>query len=478
MWYEQALGAMKIRPIGFAEQIPNGAVYIVGVVGGEPLEELPVSADDLAALGFDGELGSVQSVAGPERTFILVGLGDVFDADDLRVALGASGRMLPVSTPVATSLHQLDIDGALEAVATGIQLGSYRFDDYLTSSGSEPGHVTLVGSGDEAELIGHVGTSRAVWTARDWANRPPEAKAPAVLADEMARLLDDAGFQVEVWEGDRVMGESLGGLAAVAAGSERAPAMVVARKAAGGGRPHLALVGKGIVFDSGGLSLKTTEGMETMKGDMAGAAAVVAAAAAIGHRDHDLTTSVYVPLTDNMPGGAAVKPGDVLTTRNGKTIEVVNTDAEGRLVLADALALAAESEPDLIVDLATLTGASRVALGDHIAAVFGSETTTDLVLSVAGEVGERMWALPSPPDYRRLIDSTVADMKNTGGRYGGAIAAALLLAEFVGDVPWAHVDVAGPSWFREDNPLGPKGASGFGVRTLIALAATLERDAL
>jgi len=465
-----------MRPVGFDSATPAGAVTVVGVVGGEPLEPVPVTSEALGAMGYQGGLGETQFVNGHAGPVMLVGLGDTFDLDDLRTGLGAVGRALPVATPVATSLHRVDLDGALEAVITGLQLGSYRFDAYRTVEGSDPGDITLVGDADEP-ITAILTACEAVWVARDWANRPPVDKSPPVLAAEMGTWLEEAGFEVEVWDAARVTSERLGALEAVAAGSDRPPALIVARRNTEADLPHLALVGKGIVFDSGGLSIKTTEGMETMKGDMAGAAAVVAAAGAIGRLGLEVAASVFVPLSDNMSGGSAVKPGDVVKARNGKTIEVLNTDAEGRLVLADALSLAAEAEPDLIVDLATLTAAARVGLGDRIAAVFGEEEIRDGLLAAAAASGERAWALPLPADYRRMIDSTVADMKNTGGRYGGAITAALLLSEFVGDTPWVHVDIAGPSWFREEASLGPKGASGFGVRMLVALAGALS-DAL
>ena len=381
----------------------------------------------------------------------------------------------PAGSEVATSLHTLDFEGALAAVVDGFLAGSYRYEDYRSGDSDTPGRLVLVGdepSGlDDLRVV-----MQAVEVARDWVNRPPRDKAPAALAAEMSDELQAAGYETEVWEEGRIEDEGLGGLLGVAAGSDRPPRLLVARQPAPG-RPHLALVGKGIVFDSGGLSIKTSEGMETMKVDMAGGAAVAAAASAIGRLDIDLAVSVFVPLTDNMPGGSAQKPGDVVRIRNGKTVEVLNTDAEGRLVLADALALAAEAGPDLIVDAATLTGAARVALGPHIAAVFAvADAARERCLAAAERAGERVWPFPLPSDHRKLIDSGVADMKNTGGKFGGAIAAALLLAEFVDDVPWVHLDIAGPAWLLENGPLGPKGGSGFGVRTMVEIAADLAGD--
>ena len=291
-----------------------------------------------------------------------------------------------------------------------------------------------------------------------------------------------AEVTVEVWDEDRIAAERLGGLLGVARGSTQPPRLVRVEYRPpdpieiDGRVPHLALVGKGITFDSGGLSLKTATGMETMKTDMGGAAAVlgaVDAAAALGAR---IRITAITPLTENMPGGSATKPGDVLTTRNGKTIEVLNTDAEGRLVLADGLTLAAEAEPDAIIDLATLTGAAVVALGKEIAGLLGNDDDLIAQVRAAGDrAGEPLWPLPLPDDYRSHIDSEVADMRNVG-RPGqaGSIAAAMLLREFVGEVPWAHLDIAGPARSDENSRYLSQGGTGFGVRTLVALVTSEE----
>ena len=460
-----------MRHVRVEADAPEGALRLVGVLAGEVLEPVGVDVSALASIGFTGELGKVQPVLGPDGPLLMVGLGDEIDTDRLCRAVAAGVRVAPTDRQVATTLHTLDLDGAVSAVAVGAQLGSYRFNEYLTNPGDEPQGFVLVGSVADDEVERAVVLAEGVCQARDWVNRAPEEEAPAVLADEMARMLGEAGFEIETWDEDRIVAERLGGLAGVARGSDRPPRMLIARREGSGDAPHLALVGKGIVFDSGGLSIKTSEGMQTMKSDMAGAAAVVAAAVAIGRLGLGLKVSVFVPLTDNMPGGSATKPGDVLTARNGKTIEVLNTDAEGRLVLADALSLAAEQEPDLIVDVATLTGAAKIALGLQIAAVFASsEEVSNSIAAAADRSDERVWPMPVPEDYRALLSSGVADMKNTGGRYGGAITAALFLSEFVGGHPWAHLDVAGPAWSSEDRDTGPQGGTGFGVRTLVALA--------
>ena len=312
-------------------------------------------------------------------------------------------------------------------------------------------------------------------------NEPPSSLTPEKFAATFVeRFAGVAGVTVEVWDEDRIATERLGGLLGVARGSTQPPRLVRVQYQPAdpieidGRVPHLALVGKGITFDSGGLSLKTATGMETMKTDMGGAAAVLSAvdaAAALGAR---IRITAFTPLTENMPSGSAIKPGDVLTTRNGKTIEVLNTDAEGRLVLADGLTLAAEEGPDAIVDLATLTGAQVVALGKEIAGLLGNDDGLMAELRAAGDrAGEPLWPLPLPDDYRSHIESEIADMRNVG-RPGqaGSIAAAMLLREFVADVPWAHLDIAGPARSDENSRYLSKGGTGFGVRTLVELVTS------
>jgi leucyl aminopeptidase len=309
-------------------------------------------------------------------------------------------------------------------------------------------------------------------------NEPPSSLTPTRFAEVAVEHGDGRdGVSVEVWDEQRITDERLGGLLGVARGSAEPPRLLkISYEPADpvtveGRVPHVVLVGKGITFDSGGLSLKTPDGMITMKTDMSGAAAVLAAVSACAELGVRVRVTAITPMTENMPGGRATKPGDVLTIRNGKTIEVLNTDAEGRLVLADGLSLASELEPDAIIDLATLTGACVVALGMSIAGVLGTDDALVGQVRAASErAGEGTWQLPLPPEYRSHIDSEVADMKNVGkGGQAGAIAAALLLAEFVEKVPWVHMDIAGPARSDEDNGILTKGGTGFGVRTLLEL---------
>ncbi len=463
-----------MREVTISQSAPAGAARLVGVLGGEPTDELGVAVEGVP--GFTGEPGVTRFLSLEGEAVVLVGLGDEVDSDGLRRAVGAATRAVPAEMPLTTRLHTLDLDGALEAVVAGLMLGSYRFERYKSSRSGEVAPAVLVGEASGADLAAASAVARGIGRARDWVNTPPVDKAPAALADEMSDLLAGAGFEVEVWDESRIMSERFGGMMAVAAGSNRPPRVVVGRFRPEGASFRLALVGKGVVFDSGGVSIKPAEGMERMKSDMAGAAAVVAAAAVLAAGGHGIDLTVVVPLTDNMAGGSACKPGDVVTARNGKTIEIINTDAEGRLILADALAFVTEEAPDLVVDVATLTGACRVALGDGIAGLWSSDDiTTGRVLAAAAAAGERLWAMPLPADYRSLIDSGVADMKNSGGRSGGAIAGALLLSEFAGEGNWAHIDIAGPSWFFEDDPLGPKGGTGFGVAMLVSLAGAFSK---
>ena len=317
--------------------------------------------------------------------------------------------------------------------------------------------------------------------ARDLVNQPGGTLTPTALATRAEELADLKGFDIEVLDRAAIEDEKLGGLLGVNRGSIEEPRFVkLTWDPPGKVRGTVALVGKGITFDSGGLSLKTSDSMIGMKGDMAGAAAVLAAFTALDAVQPPVRVRGYLPLTDNMPGGDATRVGDVLRIRNGTTVEVLNTDAEGRLVLADALALATEDEPDAIVDLATLTGACMVALGMKTAGLMGNhQGLLDQVQAAADAEGEPVWPLPLPPDMRTELDSEVADIKNISGkRWGGASVAGVFLQEFVGDgIPWVHLDIAGPADSPDDDGLTRKGGTGFGVRTLLHLLTSYRKPA-
>ena len=431
---------------------------------------------------FSGKLGEITAIPTggrlPFETLFLVGMGGDLDLEKLRHAAGSLGRRASRVVDVATTLHQIDLDGAAGAVTEGFLLAQYRFDKYRSEpKPAKTERLRYVDAGAPAAVEAAVRAQvvvDAVLLARDLVNEPAAGKSPETMAGLAIEIGRQTGMEVTILDEEEIIAEGLGGLLGVSAGAHRPPRLVRFEYQPEGATSFLAIVGKGIVFDSGGLSLKTSEGMETMKTDMSGAAAVFGAVQAIALLGLPIRLLGITPLTENMPGGGATRPGDVLRARNGKTIEVLNTDAEGRLVLADGLSLAAEAEPNLIVDLATLTGACHIALGDKIAGAWSNDRETlDAVLAAGARVGERLWPMPLPDDYRKNIDSDVADMKNTGSRYGGAINAALLLKEFVGEVPWVHLDIAGPARWPEDEHYQTKGGSGFGVRTLVALAEDL-----
>lgn len=430
---------------------------------------------------FDGKAGQVASVPSAGRlsyrSVLFIGLGDEVDAEGLRRAGGLVGKATSKAVTVVTTLHELDVEGAAEYVTLGFLLGQYRYEKYRSEAKpSRTESLVLAGGGDT--VTADIGRGRAIAAgtalARDLVNEPPVGKPPV----EMARIAESiaangASLSVRVYDEHECRDEKFGGLLAVAAGATNPPRMVVFSYEPADAVGYVAFVGKGIVFDSGGLSLKPPAAMETMKTDMSGAAAVFGAMQAIAELGLPVKVLGITPITENMPGGSAQRPGDVLTVRNGKTIEVLNTDAEGRLVLADGLSLAAETEPDLIVDVATLTGACSIALGDKIAGLFSNaDAAAERVEAAAKRAGEDVWRLPMPAEYRKLIDSPIADMKNTGGRYGGAITAALLLQEFVADIPWVHLDIAGPARAADAEYYIAKGGTGFGVRTLVEIAAS------
>lgn len=368
------------------------------------------------------------------------------------------------------------------AIAEGAWLSSYQFGKYRSNSGPPPALRTLIlfrpglrksASMDRAVRLA-LELSPGVFLARDLVNEPPSVTTARYLGEQAQRHCRGQGLRVEVWGKKKIEAMKLAGLLAVNRGSTEEPRFIIIRyRPSGRAKKRVALIGKGITFDSGGLSLKPSKSMETMKLDMAGGAAIIGAMSVLPRLRPNVEVTGYIPTTDNLPSGSAQKPGDIIRYLNGKTIEVLNTDAEGRLILADALALAAREKPDCMVNLATLTGACMVALGTEVGGIFGNDQPlVDRVIRCGREAGERLWQLPLVKEYREELRSSVADIKNIGGSYGGAITAALVLQEFVGEVPWAHLDIAGPAFAEKDTLTCPKGGTGFGVRTLLRFLST------
>ncbi|HEX2191904.1 MAG TPA: leucyl aminopeptidase [Acidimicrobiales bacterium] len=442
----------------------------------------------LAGRRFEGKLGETLSIPADDgSTIVAVGMGDAqkLTAEGMRRGAAALVRAVSQDATVATTLLAaapvagLEVPVAAAALAEGASLATYKFVRYKGDPRpSRLERVVVVGSGRQvqASLDRGARVGAAVTLARDLVNEPAGAMTPSRLAEVAAELASGGTLSLEVWDGEAIAREGLGGLAGVARGSDEPPRLIRLEHTPDGGPPRarIGLVGKGITFDSGGLSIKTAEGMETMKTDMSGAAAVLATLSAVPELVPDVAVVGIVPASENMLGGRATKPGDVLTIRNGTTVEVLNTDAEGRLVLADGLSLAVEAGVDAIVDVATLTGACKIALGTKIAGLMGNDDGwVEQVRAAAERAGESVWPLPLPDEYRRSIDSEVADLKNVGSdRWGGALTAGLFLREFVGAVPWAHLDIAGPARSGEDEGYVRKGGTGWGVRTLLELLAT------
>ena len=459
--------------------------------------DVGASAAWLASRGFEGKPGQIQVLPAQQgRTVVLLGVGGRDDGDRRAVltrAATALARQAKGAAHVATDLAGAgdpdDAEGAVRAVVEGFGLGDYRYLSFKgkgsTGNAAKPSDVerlTVVGGGSGARVqrAAQVGLAvvEGVALARDLVNEPGGSLTPPELAARTRAMARTHGLRAEVWGRKEITSRRLGGLLGVNRVSEQPPAFVKLTYTPKG-RPsgHLALVGKGITFDAGGLSIKTGSGMMTMKCDMGGAAAVIGAMSALRAVEAEAKVTAFLPMTDNMLGGDATRPGDVLTIRNGKTVEVLNTDAEGRLILADALALASEAKPDAIVDVATLTGACMVALGGRIAGLMGTDAElVEQVENAADRGGERVWELPLPTDYAKGLESQIADLRNIGtGPYGGAMVAGLFLKEFVADdVPWVHLDIAGPAFADAADGEHPKGGTGFGVRALIELARTFQ----
>lgn len=447
-------------------------------------------ARTLADLGFRGQIGETSLLptfgALKARSLMVVGLGDAggVTSESLRRAAGTAVRCLAGSRRVALLLGSDGVPPALavRAVAEGALLGAYDFTEFRHASlagRKSPVDAVTVVVPDPKDKASVAAARRAqilaaeVAATRDLVNTPPGNLHPVELADFAAAHARAAGCDVDVMDEKALRKGKYGGILGVGQGSANPPRLVRIAYRHPKATRTLAYVGKGVTFDSGGLSLKPSASMEWMKSDMAGAAAVIAAVTAIARLKLRVNVTGWVPMAENMPSGSAIRPGDVLTMYGGKRVEVLNTDAEGRLILGDALTRASEESPDLIVDAATLTGAQLVALGSRTAGVMANDDDLRARVCAAAETaGEQVWPMPLPPELRKSIDSEIADIVNTGDRYGGMLVAGLFLKEFVGEgIPWAHMDIAGPSFNNED-PHGytPKGGTGAAVRTFVQLA--------
>jgi leucyl aminopeptidase len=448
----------------------------------------------VASREFSGKLFEIFFTPIAERRFAarrlaFVGLGPRLDftvdrARRVASAIGLAARAKKISRVVFMANDVLESPRMIQALAEGLALATFEAGRYKTV-GYEAFHLAaigiLVGNGDRdaaadavrrGSIIGHHCN-----TARELDNEPANTLTPSVFAERLAEIARGGGLGVEVLDHAAIEQLGMGMLLGVGRGSAERPRLVVIRyePAAAARSPVLGLVGKGITFDTGGISIKPAIDMDRMKDDMAGGAAVACAMRAMAELNAPVRVIGVIPIAENMPGGGAIRPGDVLTSAAGKTVEVINTDAEGRLILGDGLWYARHLGATHLVDIATLTGAISVALGKITTGLFGTPTAfVEHVRTVAEIAGDRCWPLPLFEEYKDQLRSEIADMLNTGGRIGGSITAALFLREFTGGLPWIHMDIAGTAWADENKPFMPKGPTAVGMRTLVELAFTSD----
>ena len=472
---------------------PGGATGVVDKALDGAITQL-IAAGEIK--GKSGEMTLVHSLGRiPAKRVVVAGLGKPaqFNVDGIRRVSAEASRFArsKAAKKVATIVHGGGVGGietekAAQAITEGAILGLYRFRKHISKE-PENGDLQelVIVERDEAKRgqlekgcdVGRV-TAESVTFARDMINEPANFMTPSVMADIARNLADECGLELTVLERAQMKELGMGGLLGVSQGSHQDPKFIVlSYKGDTGSQKAVGLVGKGITFDSGGISLKPADDMGEMKGDMAGGATVMATIRAVCKLKPRINVTAVIPATENLPGGSALKPGDVIKAMNGKTIEIISTDAEGRLILADALSYAVKNGLSPVMDVATLTGAVRVALGDVTVGVFSNdEDFSKKVMVAAEEAGERMWQMPMFEEYKEQYKSDVADVKNTGGRYGGAITAAQFVGEFVGDTPWVHLDIAGTSLTSKEKGHVVKGATGVTVRTLINLVMNLAAE--
>ncbi len=477
---------MRVDVSQLAPTDTDADLLVVGLYEGEELPEALQTAP-----GATDAKGGFQKLAllRPEQPAraLAVGLGKRDEAGAERIRLAGAVAAKEAIKLEAASLAWLlpdsdDDDATAAALVTGTILATYRFDRFRSSDPSDPPppqleSLALLAPADLADAAeaAHI-CAEAQNRARDLQSLPSNVATPSFLGRRAREIASHhEGVSAEVLGREEIAAKKMGGLVAVSQGTEEEPKLIVLRYSGGGSGPTLGFVGKGVTFDTGGISLKPSASMHEMKMDMSGAAAVLEAVGAIAELGLPMNLIAVVPSTENMPSGTAIKPGDVITQYNGKTVEVNNTDAEGRLILADALAYAVELGAERIVDLATLTGAVLIALGSTYAAVISNDDELASEVERAGEAsGELVWRLPLHPEYKELTKGTVADLTNAAAkRKAGTIYAGSFLEEFVGDTPWAHVDIAGTAW-DVGRPYTGNDASGFGVRLLVELARELS----
>jgi leucyl aminopeptidase len=481
--------------IGVRKAAPNevsAGLLAVGIYKGEgaPASVAAAAEPALSEGDFSGKEGETAllyaDLAAPR--LLLVGLGSrtSFTLEKLRrtaATVARKARSLGVREAAFVLREPENAERSARAAAEGATLGLYRFTRYKSGGDkAEPAEASsendrelegfdLVLDGDEeaASRGADAGAKAAAATllARDLANEPSNVATPEYLAGKACEIADRYGMEVQVLDRAGIEEEGLTGLATVGRSARNEPRFIVLEHRRGGEAPPIVLVGKAVTFDSGGISIKPSGGMENMKFDMSGGAAVLGAMEALGALDLPLNVVALAPATENLPGGDAYKPGDVLKMHSGRTVEILSTDAEGRLILADALSYARRYEPAAVVDCATLTGACHVALGDYASGLMGNDEDLIAEIQTSGEVtGERAWPLPLFEEYTEQIKGDVADIKNSGGRYGGALTAGAFLKEFA-DYPWVHLDIAGTAYGKKGNAYTPKGATGVPARLLV-----------
>jgi leucyl aminopeptidase len=452
----------------------------------EAVGEIEVALKALGAKGSSEQVTRVVAPSLPVSSVLTIGLGqpaDEFSSDVVRRAAGVAARSLSGTETVITTLSELDLEATIE----GLILGAYRFVDFRSAKTApkEPGLAAITAlstaKGAKATAARAVNIATAVATARDLVNTPPSHLFPDEFAKRARALGEAVGLEVEVLDDKALAKAGYGGVIGVGKGSSRPPRLV--RLTHNGGKSKkakkVALIGKGITFDTGGISIKPAANMHQMTSDMGGAAAVIAAVVLAAQQELPIDVVATVPMAENMPSATAQRPGDVLTQYGGITVEVLNTDAEGRLILADAIARACEDDPDYLIETSTLTGAQTVALGARTPGVMGSDEFRDRVAAVSQSVGENAWPMPLPEELKDDLKSTVADLANvSGSRYAGMLVAGVYLREFVADgVQWAHIDVAGPS-YNTGGPWGYTGKGGTGVptRTMFAVLEDIAQN--